>query len=364
MMSSETNLNENLSNDDKDEGFVNLFAKILILGAGFYILMIVGLSCNGVVLYVVCRFRKTNTVTSLFIGNLAVSNIILLFCLVPDLISYTYTPWDLGWFSCKGVQYIKGVATCASAYSVVAISLKRWVTVCHPFMSTITKKQVTVILIVIWIISCFVSLPRLAYFITLKVDANGETVICIEKWPESIQIWQKYNYLAGSFVISYLIPLTTISVCNIGIWYQLYVRGLDQSHSGERRMNMFYQKLKPAVTGMLLAIVLTFGLTWLPHQVSALRWEFRMNTLFEFEAGRISFRSMFAEWLAWSNCITSPLLYTLFDKKFIKCLDTLSRCQEVYPSRVTRRHDTRRKRQPIVHKVPIQNPKLSKHKSS
>lgn len=35
--------------------------------------------------------------------------------------------WILGWFMCKAVAYIQGVSVAASVYSLVAVSLDRYV---------------------------------------------------------------------------------------------------------------------------------------------------------------------------------------------------------------------------------------------
>lgn len=35
--------------------------------------------------------------------------------------------WVLGWLMCKTVPYIQGVSVAASVYSLIAVSLDRWV---------------------------------------------------------------------------------------------------------------------------------------------------------------------------------------------------------------------------------------------
>lgn len=38
-----------------------------------------------------------------------------------------FSAWILGWFMCKTVPYIQGVSVAASVYSLIAVSLDRWV---------------------------------------------------------------------------------------------------------------------------------------------------------------------------------------------------------------------------------------------
>ncbi|KAF7386893.1 hypothetical protein HZH66_011345 [Vespula vulgaris] len=111
-----------------DRLYRHSMAMSAVYCVAYVLVFVVGLIGNSFVIAVVYRSPRMRTVTNFFIVNLAVADVlVIVFCLPATLMSNIFVPWFLGWFMCKAVAYIQGVSVAASVYSLVAVSLDRYV---------------------------------------------------------------------------------------------------------------------------------------------------------------------------------------------------------------------------------------------
>uniref|UniRef100_A0A8C4PUF8 G-protein coupled receptors family 1 profile domain-containing protein n=1 Tax=Equus asinus asinus TaxID=83772 RepID=A0A8C4PUF8_EQUAS len=81
----------------------------------FAVLMLLGLTGNSLVLFVICRHKQMRTVTNFYIANLAATDVTFLLCCVPfTALLYPLPSWVLGDFMCKFVNYIQQVLGCGA----------------------------------------------------------------------------------------------------------------------------------------------------------------------------------------------------------------------------------------------------------
>lgn len=112
---------------------------------------------NGIVCFIVKSCQSMRTVTNFFIANLAVGDILMsLFCVpfsfVPTLIlSY----WPFGTVMCHLVNYTQATSVLVSAYTLVAISVDRYIVIMWPLRPRITKRLVFFLTQHIFIIDLF-----------------------------------------------------------------------------------------------------------------------------------------------------------------------------------------------------------------
>ena len=121
------------------------------------------------VVYVVCRKKSMQSVTNLFIMNLALSDILMCLLAVPFTpISFFQEYWILGEFLCHLIPFSLTVSVYVSTLTSLAIAIDRYFVIVHPFKPRM-KLGVCILLIgVIWIVSISISLP-LAIYNGLKV---------------------------------------------------------------------------------------------------------------------------------------------------------------------------------------------------
>ncbi|ODM90003.1 Neuropeptide FF receptor 2 [Orchesella cincta] len=301
---------------------------VAVLITGYISVFLFGLVGNCSVLLVIKRLHRMKTATNYFISNLALADLlVLVFCLLPNLVSNIYIAWILGWFLCKTLPYIQGVTVCASVYSLVAISIERYVTIRLPFRYQITKEKAKKIIIAIWTWSFIVALPWVPYFDTYNADSeHPEMLFCVEKWPDSRKTWSNYYFLFGNFIMYYLLPLGIILICYLTVGFHAYSCTVILSDCNTKMKEIAHQKAKTAVTKTLLVIVFTFALSWLPLYIVTLRLKFGPETKSDLENDVISIIYPIAQWLGYLNSGVNPIVYSFINRKFRMGFYSICKC--------------------------------------
>lgn len=104
-------------------------------------IIIVAFLGNGVVCHIVLSKPRMRTVTNLFIANLAVGDILMTIFCVPfsffSILVLAY--WPFGNVLCHLVNYSQAVSVLVSAYTLVAISIDRYIAIMWPLRPRISK---------------------------------------------------------------------------------------------------------------------------------------------------------------------------------------------------------------------------------
>lgn len=105
-------------------------------------IFLVALFGNGIVCYIVQSSPRLHTVTNFFIFNLAVGDILMsLFCVPFSFVSILVLHyWPFGSVMCHLVNYSQAVSVLVSAYTLVAISVDRYIAIMWPLRPRITKR--------------------------------------------------------------------------------------------------------------------------------------------------------------------------------------------------------------------------------
>ncbi|XP_012155614.1 neuropeptide FF receptor 2 [Ceratitis capitata] len=119
-----------------------------------------GIFGNVLVCYVVIRNRTMQTVTNIFITNLALSDILLCVLAVPFTPLYTFMGrWIFGEFLCHLVSFAQGCSIYLSTLTLTAIAVDRVFVIVFPFRPRMKLTTTIFILITIWILSIVFTLP-------------------------------------------------------------------------------------------------------------------------------------------------------------------------------------------------------------
>lgn len=133
----------------------------VIVSISYVTIMIVSLLGNGIVCYLVQCAPKFRSVRNLFILNLSIGDILVTLLCVPfSFISTLILQyWPFGEEMCRMVSYFQAVSVFVSAYTLVAISLDRYLVIINPLRPRMTKSQAKIIIGVVWFVAVFTALP-------------------------------------------------------------------------------------------------------------------------------------------------------------------------------------------------------------
>ncbi|XP_068427273.1 leukotriene B4 receptor 1-like [Clinocottus analis] len=257
---------------------------------------------------ILARIRRLS-VTTLLILNLAFADGCLMVLTIFFIIYLAKQSWVFGDAMCKGLFYLCNINMYASIFLITLMSVHRLVAVVfHRRMSSlITMKIVRRVIVGMWVLVMLLSFPALVFrVITEDIgEKNTTSLVCAPHHTQPRHVFIQYVLeTVSGFILPYAIIITS---------YVLILRRLRQT---KFRRSVRSEKL-------ILAIVVTFGIFWLPYHVInmmevAAQWfdsdSPRKKTLIKIIK---SSRAVSLSFSFISSC-ANPILYTFAGKSYIK----------------------------------------------
>lgn len=253
--------------DNSTQSFPSLTERNIRVG--FYIAtFVIGLIGNLLVLIVIAAKRTKKTVNDLFIMNLAVSDLTLIFFL-PLHIYGMFHSIPVNAFFCHFIRPLMTVSFFVSVYTLTSMAIHRCHVILNPFKQEMRQKSAVVWITVLWILSFTNVLPLM---IVTKPDPPTE---CLEDWPS---LDHRRAYTAALFVLQYVLPLVIIAIAYVKIGLDLNRscsrRGLRTNRSVNSLENQARRRENFKVTKTLAIIVVIFAVCMLPSQVAWMLLDF------------------------------------------------------------------------------------------
>ncbi|KAG8193174.1 hypothetical protein JTE90_005525 [Oedothorax gibbosus] len=146
------------------------------------------------------------TVTNMYILNLAFADDMYLFGLPLQLTTMIFHSWPLGRIMCKVYMTTTSINQFTSSLLLTIMSADRYVTVCHPISSPIYRTPFIAkfICLTAWIVSALLMVPIYMYVSTLE---QGEYINCNFYWPESSYMNGEMAFCLYAFTLGFAVPL-------------------------------------------------------------------------------------------------------------------------------------------------------------
>ncbi|EZA59347.1 Tachykinin-like peptides receptor 99D, partial [Ooceraea biroi] len=249
----------------------------------FAVMITVATGGNLIVIWIVLAHRRMRTVTNYFLVNLSIADAMV--STLNVTFNYTYmlnSHWPFGMLYCKICQFIAVLTICASVFTLMAISIDRYMAIVNPLRRRMGKKATLCVAIIIWIVGAILSLPMLLFYTTYTQNfMNGEVrVICYSDWPDRDDDGLSYD--------EYLIGEAT-------------ARQLENIRSKRR------------VVKMMIVVVVIFAVCWLPFHVY-----FIVTSYLPEITNKPYIQEVFLGiyWLAMSNSMYNPIIYCWMNTRF------------------------------------------------
>lgn len=291
----------------------------------FSLFIAVGFIGNLLVITVVITNKQMRNTTNILILSLAIADLMfIVFCVPFTATGYVVPKWPFGDVWCKLTNYMTYVCAYASVYTLVLMSLDRYLAVVHPIrsMSIRTVLYATLMVSFTWGAILVANIPIVFQFGIFNYTYYGEDRRkCLNIAARSQPSVEKY-FFGFFFGFGYAIPL--ILVCILyglllkRLLYNVAPRRGQSSDSGSR--------VKRRVTRMAIIVVAIFAVCWLPIQVALLVQHFSEPT---FNIFFIGFQ-MAGNCLAYMNSCVNPILYAFLSENFRKGFRKLLFCPSSY----------------------------------
>ena len=149
----------------------------------YAIICVVGLCGNSLVIFVVLRYSKMQTVTNIYILMLAVADECFLLGLPFLIITAVQHNWIFGMPMCKIYQTTTAINQFTSSIFLTVMSADRYIAVCHPISSPKFRTPVIarVVSLTAWTCSALLMVPVFMYAATITKPCGGQS--CNIFWP-------------------------------------------------------------------------------------------------------------------------------------------------------------------------------------
>ncbi|KAM9426426.1 leukotriene B4 receptor 2a [Pholidichthys leucotaenia] len=232
------NCTANSTGDNSDKFGTSMGAIILTL------VFLLGFPGNSFVIWSIMFRARKRSVTTLLILNLAIADGFLM-ALTPFFIVYlAMQRWAIGVEMCKILFYLCLANMYASIALITLMSIYRLVAILWPKRTSFTtgKRTVKWILAVMWVLVLIASVPALIY----RKLKDGKCDSFHDKESDTV-----LQYML-ELVLGFAIPYTVVIVSYVCIWRRI-------------RKTKFRRHIRSEK--LILAIVLTFCLLWLPYHL-------------------------------------------------------------------------------------------------
>ncbi|CAI5454299.1 unnamed protein product [Caenorhabditis angaria] len=281
----------------------------LLLFVLYVSVFIVAVSGNFLVVYVVMTNKKMQTVTNIFITNLAVSDILVNFTSLWLTPMYLYIGhWVFGGGLCHGLPLFQGTSIFISTWTLTSIAIDRYIVIVHNSSNInindrMSMKTCLVIIVLIWTVSLLLVIP---YAVNMKlnfISAPCNFMVCGEEWSS-----QSFRKTFGVIVMSlqFIFPFILIGISYSCIWFFLYKRQRMTERKNETAR-------KKRLLRMLIIMVVIFAVCWFPFNLLNILRDLKWDSFI-----KQYFNSLFliAHLISMTATCWNPILYAWMNESF------------------------------------------------
>ncbi|XP_068838505.1 C-C chemokine receptor type 1 [Capricornis sumatraensis] len=275
----------------------------------YSVVFVIGLIGNILVVLVLMQYKRLRSMTSIYLLNLAISDLIFLFTL-PFWIDYKVKDdWVFGDAMCKLLSGFYFMGLYSEIFFIVLLTIDRYLAIVHAVFAlrarTVTFGIVTSI--VTWVLAILASVPGL-YFSKTQWEFTHYTC-SLHFPPESFTKWKQFQALKLN-ILGLILPLLVMIVCYTGIIKILL-----------RRPN----EKKAKAVRLIFVIMIIFFLFWTPYNLSVFVSAFQ-DSLFTYkceQSRQLDLAIQVTEVIAYTHCCVNPVIYVFVGERFRKYLRQL-----------------------------------------
>ncbi|XP_035259304.1 somatostatin receptor type 5-like [Anguilla anguilla] len=313
LLRNDTLSNGTLAFPDAGGGSSPIVAGVLI-PLIYITVCVIGLGGNSLVIHIVLRYSKTESVTNIYILNLAIADELFMLGLPFLAAQNALLYWPFGSFMCRLVMTVDGINQFTSIFCLTVMSIDRYLAVVHPIRSSKWRKpQVAkAVNVTVWVVSFVVVLP-----VVIFADVLQDEGTCNIIWPEPAGVW-KASFIICTATVGFFGPLLVICLCYLLIVIKVRSSGKKVRSTSTRR-----RRSERRVTLMVVIVVAVFVFCWLPF--------YALNIINLVVLLPPDFRGLyyFVVVLSYANSCANPVVYGFlsenFKQGFRKALCRLSR---------------------------------------
>ncbi|XP_074930635.1 substance-P receptor isoform X2 [Phalacrocorax aristotelis] len=298
-----TSLNESFSNQ-----FVQPPWQVALWAVAYALIVVVSVVGNVVVMWIILAHKRMRTVTNYFLVNLAFAEASM--SAFNTVVNFTYAihnEWYYGLLYCKFHNFFPIAAVFASIYSMTAIALDRYMAIIHPLQPRLSATATKVVIGVIWLLAFLLAFPQGYYSVMEELPGR---LVCLVEWPEhSTNVYGKTYHFCMTILI-YFLPLLVIGCAYTVVGVTLWASEIPGDNSDRYHEQV---SAKRKVVKMMIIVVCTFALCWLPYHIYFTLQYFNPEWYLQKFIQQVYLAIM---WLAMSSTMYNPIIYCCLNDRY------------------------------------------------
>ncbi|XP_059913855.1 C-C chemokine receptor type 3-like isoform X4 [Gadus macrocephalus] len=272
----------------------------------YYINFLLSYLGNWLVLFIIVKLEKVNSVTNIFLINLVTSNI-LFASSFPFLAKYHSSEWIFGTVLCKLVSSAHLIGFYSSILFLTLMTFDRYLAVVHAVSAAKSRKRAYAIgaSLIVWFISVLASLNELVFKGVRKHREHG--LMCEETGDHAdvVEQWNLVSYYM-QFLLFFLLPLSMVMYCYTCITVRIM----------STRMREKWRSVK-----LIFIIMFTFFVCWTPYNIMILLKAIQISTADKAnrkcdQVEALNYALYVTRNIAFLYCCISPMFYSFVGKRF------------------------------------------------
>ncbi|KAL1771388.1 substance-K receptor [Sigmodon hispidus] len=293
--------------------------QLALWATAYLALVLVAVTGNATVIWIILAHERMRTVTNYFIINLALADLCMAaFNATFNFVYASHNIWYFGRIFCYFQNLFPITAIFVSIYSMTAIAADRYMAIVHPFQPRLSAPSTKAVIAGIWLAALALASPQ-CFYSTITID-QGATK-CVVAWPNDKGDKALLLYHLVVLVLIYFLPLVVMFVAYSVIGLTLWKRAVPrhQAHGANLR---HLQAKKKFVKAMVL-VVLTFAVCWLPYHLYFILGSFQEDIYYHKFIQQL-YLALF--WLAMSSTMYNPIIYCCLNHRFRSGFRLAFRC--------------------------------------
>lgn len=275
----------------------------------YSLVFVIGLVGNILVVLVLVQYKRLKSMTSIYLLNLAISDLLFLFTL-PFWIDYKLKDnWVFGDAMCKFLSGLYYIGLYSEIFFIILLTIDRYLAIVHAVFA-LRARTVTFGLIssiIAWGLAILACVPGL-YFSKSQREFTRYT--CSLHFPfESFKMWKQFQALKLN-ILGLVLPLLVMIICYTGIIKILLKRPNEK---------------KARAVRLIFVIMVIFFLFWTPYNLTLFVSAFQ-DVLFTYQCGQsrqLDLAIQVTEVIAYTHCCVNPVIYAFVGERFRRYLRQL-----------------------------------------
>ncbi|KAK7904612.1 hypothetical protein WMY93_017219 [Mugilogobius chulae] len=264
-----------------------------------------GLIGNTLVIITYIFYKRTKTMTDVYLFNVAVVDLVFVVAL-PFIIYNEQNDWRMGSAACKILRFTYSINLYCGMLLLACISGDRYIAIVQARRSFGSRSQSLIysriICSVVWVFAFSLSLPTFIYTERFKEMLSNEMSCELSFEKNTTAKIMKVFVPSSQMAIGFLVPFLVMVFCYTCILVTLLRAQSSQRHKAIR---------------VIFAVVVVFILCHLPYNLVLLKHTVSLFSQRECTMEKIKFKIlMISRSVAYLHCCLNPILYAFVGVKF------------------------------------------------